>query len=145
ASASAPAAISGNHVTGAYQGGSLGVFVSPNATSVADMSGPFQTSSINFGFGPIGLSLSKAVGKNAKGQPITVYGAGFTRLPGFGVGIDQSSYAATTTRPVAMPFSRRTGQNVRGVGHQRVFSTTPPAVSHGFSGVGPIPPGPPAQ
>lgn len=96
-SGSFPAPIDGNDAAGAYEGGGIGVFFSPNATSVADLSGPFQTTSWNAGYWTRVVSVQKSVGKNAKGERIVVWNIGIPIVPvGAGFGLGRSHYSTCT-------------------------------------------------
>src|SRR5262249_51298241 len=59
-------------VLGGYAGGGLSAFLT-NANSVADLTGPVETYSANFGAGSSGVSVQVAVGEDADGETVWVF------------------------------------------------------------------------
>jgi RHS repeat-associated protein len=86
-----------NWAAGSYGGGGLGVF-GTNASNVSDLSGPFKTYSLNFGFGPMNVNLQFSIGSNAAGQTIWYanYGGPLGFPSGFGFGASLSKFNTNT-------------------------------------------------
>jgi RHS repeat-associated protein len=89
-----------NWALGAFAGGGVNLFAT-NADNVLDLSGPFKTYSLNIGWGLRILSLQFAVGKNAAGRTIGVFGyggpLGFPSGGGFGLSVSKYNTNTQTT------------------------------------------------
>jgi hypothetical protein len=83
-----------NFALGAYGGGGLAIFWSPNANRVSDILGSADSTTVEVGIGaPLNASVQRSISPSSG---IEAYSIGLPRFPGFGLGAGFSTYNTNT-------------------------------------------------
>jgi RHS repeat-associated protein len=83
-----------NFALGAYGGGGLAIFWSPNANRVSDILGSADSTTVEVGIGaPLNASVQRSISPSSG---IEAYSIGLPKFPGYGLGVGISTYRSNT-------------------------------------------------